>query len=411
MSRTAMLCALTALCLSCNPSLHAPSARLPQACDEPGPYLETLTYNVGLAPGVVPYATPRIAPVAEELAKFRDVGVMCLQEVWTDEARDAILASLALPEEQVYYADTRGQGDALEGVNVCRPGQIDALASCARDACADWPEEEHARCTLDACGGEIVSLYLRGGGDCLNCLVSSVGGSIDDAVGACTAPAPGVTHSYDGRNGVMLVSRWPLVNREAILLPSSIANRAALFASVELEGRETVELACAHISTWNRLPPSHRGPDGRKSFKDWDEEMIAQIEIVSRRLRERAGGRPQIFLGDLNAGPEIGRHISAAAPKVWSRVQGLGFESPASRARTPFCSTCSSNTLRSPGSKSYLIDHVLYRDPIGGSRLEPACVRSLLDEGHLRYFRGYDGRMREEHLSDHYAVAVSFIYR
>jgi hypothetical protein len=399
-----------ALSLSCNPRLMPSESRVPQACDAAGPYLETLTWNVGLAPGVVPLATPRIVPVAQEVARFRDVGLVCLQEVWTDEARDAVLAALALPEERVYYVDTSGQGDDLSGVNVCRPGQVDDLAACARSACAGWPDEEHARCALDACGDEIVSLYLRGGENCLGCLVSSVGESIDGTVRACTAPAPGVTHSYGGRNGVMLVSRWPLVRRESILLPSSIANRAALFASVELEGRETLEVACAHLSTWNRLPPSHRGPDGRKMFDDWDEEMIAQVDIIARKLAERAKGRPQLFLGDMNAAPGITKAMAEDMPKVWSRLVRHGFESPAVRAETPFCSVCRGNTLRDPSARDKLIDHVLVRDPVGGSRLMPVCTRSLVDGGHLRYFPGYDGRMVEEHLSDHYAVSVTFRY-
>jgi len=402
---------LLAFALACNPSLMAPSGkRYPSTCREPGPLIETMTWNVGLAPGVVPYATPRIKPVAEELAKFRELGVICLQEVWTQEARDAIVASLKLPVEQVYYVDTRGEGDNLKDVNVCKPSQIDALATCARRACGDLPEEEHAHCALRSCNSEIVSLYLRDGENCLNCLVSSVGHGIDDTIKACTKPGQGVSHSYDGQNGVMLISRWPLKNREAVLLPSSIANREALFATVELEGREPLELACTHASTWNQLPPSHRGPDGRKMFDDWDEEMIAQMEIISDKLRQRAQGRPQLFLGDMNAGPDVGRTIKGDMPKVWGRIRALGFSSPAAQAEEPFCSVCEGNSLRDPGSRDKLIDHVLMRDPVGGSRLEPKCVRSVIDDGHKRYFPGYGGTLMEEHLSDHYGVAVTFSY-
>jgi len=400
---------LLAFCLACNPSLLATGKRYPSECRNPGPVLETMTWNVGLAPGVVPYATPRIKPVAQEIAKFRDLGVICLQEVWTQEARDAIVASLALPADQVYYVDTRGQGDDLKNINVCRPSQIDALASCARDACGDLPDEEHAHCALESCNDEIVSLYMRDGENCLNCLVSAVGVSIDDTVRACTQPGHGVSHAYDGQNGVMLISRWPLKNREAILLPSSIANREALFATIELDGRESLELACTHASTWNQLPPSERGPDGKKTFKDWDGEMNAQMEIISAKLRERAQGRPQLFLGDMNAGPELGSSIDGDMPRVWSRIRALGFSSPAAQAEQPFCSVCRGNTLRSPGANNKLIDHVLVRDPVGGSSLTPLCTRSVIDAEHKRYFPAYGG-MLEEHISDHYGVTVTFRY-
>lgn len=402
--------ALFALCLSCNPNMLATGTRYPSACPNPGPILETMTWNVGLAPGVVPYATPRIRPVAEEMAKFRDIGVTCLQEVWTQEARDAIVASMALPEDQIYYVDTRGQGDDLKDTNVCSPSQLEPLVDCAREACGDLPEEEHARCALDACNGEIVSLYIRGGSDCLNCLVSSVGNSIDETMTSCTTPGQGVSHSYDGQNGVMLISRWPLKNRESILLPSSIANRAALFATIELEGREPLEVACTHASTWNLLPPSHREPDGRKMFDDWDDEMITQMEIISKKLASRAQGRPQLFLGDMNAGPTVAHDIREDMPKVWRRIRSLGFSSPAAQAEDPICSMCQGNSLRDPSSRSKLIDHVLMRDPVGGSELTPLCTRPVFDEGHKRYFPGPGGSLMEEHLSDHYGVTVTFRY-
>src|SRR6188472_3500396 len=107
----------------------APSGkRYPSECRDHGPILETMTWNVGLAPGVVPYATPRVKPVAEELGKFRNLGLICLQEVWTQEARDAIVASLKLPADQVYYVDTRGMGEEPAGSNVCSPSQIGPLA-------------------------------------------------------------------------------------------------------------------------------------------------------------------------------------------------------------------------------------------------------------------------------------------
>lgn len=404
--------ALVLLCLvscqwTCAPGLklHGPPVAT-DSCPAKGPVLEAMTYNVGLAPGVVSMATPRIKPVAEELAKFREVGVTCIQEAWTQEARDAIVASLALPAENVFYADSRGMGDDLSGINVCSRGQIEPIAKCVRDSCQGVPDEDRTICALAKCRKKLIDLHgLFGGGkNCLNCLVSSVGLHEDEVVRRCT-DGKGVSHAYDGQNGVMLISRWPLKNREALLLPSSTANRVALFATVEIDGLEPIELACAHLSTHNELPPSHRGPDGALMFSDWDGEMIAQIDLVAERLTARAGMRPQIFLGDMNAGPDLPDGISPAMPKVWNRLLALGFDSPAARADAPFCSTCAENTLRD-SSRSYLIDHVLTRDPKGGTDLEAVCARPVFDQ--RRVFRGYDGLWVDSHLSDHFGTAVTF---
>lgn len=405
---------ITLLALSCQVGLPS-KGTLPDGCPAGRPILEAMTYNLGLAPGVEPYSTPRIKPMAEALKQFRDVGVICLQEAWTQEAKDAIVASLALPAENVYYADTAGQGDDLTDISVCKPGQLDAVETCARDNCGDEPVEEQSRCAYKECRSTLVAIYgLFGGGEnCLDCLASAVGMSIDDVVATCKPPGHGVTHAYGGQNGQMLISRWPLKNRESVLIPSSIANRAALFATIELEGHESVEVACTHLSTSADVPPSHRGPDGKKMFSSWDDEMNAQMDIVSAKLKERAGSRPQLLLGDLNSGPGLGKSVTPDMPKVWSHIVSLGFTSPAAMAERPYCSVCPENSQRlidgdHPGS--HLIDHVLYRDPLGGSRLIPACTRRLLDSTHEVYYPGYDGRLVEGHLSDHYAVSVGFYY-
>ena len=400
-----------ATALACNPNLTAPAGkRYPSSCREPGHFLDAMTWNVGLAPGVVPYATPRTKAVAEELANFKSMGLICLQEVWTQEAKDAVVASLGLPADQVYYVDTRGMGEEPPGSNACSPRQIGPLAECVRENCADIDAaEETTVCANEMCHQELVSLYMDGGRDCLDCLVASVGKSLPAIEAQCTKPAPGITRAFGGQNGVMLISRWPLVHREWELLPASYSNRVALFATIELEGREPIEVACTHASTYAEMPPGYK-EDGKTVFGDWDDEMIKQISIISGKLAKRAGTRPQLFLGDMNAGPEIPPYVHAAMPKVWRKIVSLGFSSPAAQALTPFCSTCSGNSLRDADAQSYLIDHVLVRDPPGGSRLEPRCVRPVIDEGHMRYLKGYKDGLIEEHLSDHYGVNVTFSY-
>ncbi|HLD34620.1 MAG TPA: hypothetical protein VJB62_02035, partial [Patescibacteria group bacterium] len=205
---------------------------------------------------------------------------------------------------------------------------------------------------------------------------------------------------YDGQNGILLASRWPLNNREVIRLKSSFSNRVALFATIELVGFEPIEIACAHISTSNAVPPNY------PEFTTWDEEMIDQIKTISTRLKQRAGNHPMLFFGDMNAGPAIGEEILALAVHVWNRIVEFGFISPAARSLTPFCSMCNDNTLRPNGSKDYLIDHVLVRDPAGGTELKPVCAYPIYDQ--RRIFKGYNGEWVDLHLSDHRGVVVKF---
>lgn len=391
---------------ACNLSLEVPTSSVPSTCDGPG--LTATTYNVGLAPGVVPLATPRIAAVAEEVAKLRDTGLVCLQEVWTEAARDAIVAALGLPEDRMYWVETQGMGEEPPGSNVCRRGEIAPVADCVRERCASLADpEETTLCARQACHRQLLALHLKGGGDCLDCLAASVGLGLEEIEARCTRPAPGATRAYGGRNGVMLISRWPLVKRAWEMLPASYSNRVALYATVAVPDREPIEVACTHVSTWNELPPALKDDAGILMFPDWTQEMNRQVRSISATLAKRADGRPQLFLGDMNAGPSIGRAIRGTMPSVWRTIVSLGFSSPAARAAVPFCSTCEGNSFRSPDAGNYLIDHVLVRDPVGGSRLTPACARPVLDGRHLRMFRGY-GSLVEAHLSDHYGVSVTF---
>lgn len=386
---------------TCKPGTVAP--RYPTNCPNDEPLLETATVNWGVAPGVVALATPRIAPIAEEVKNLRGAGILCFQELWTKESKDAVTLALG-PDMHTYYVETRGENER-PGIDVCLPGEIGGLAACGKKHCSAEPDEEQTICTLRACHDELVNLYISGGRECLNCLTASVGHPVDEIVKICEQPTlqstiQGASRAYDGQNGVLLASRWPLKNPEALRLRASFSNRVALFATIELAGSEPIEVACTHLSTWNELPPNH------PEFSDWDGEMIGQVEDISKRLFERAGKRPSLFMGDMNTGPSRGGDVVEAMPKVWRRIESLWFRSPAACAEPAFCSTCSGNTLRSPTARSYVIDHVLLRDPKGGTELEPVCAHPFIDQ--RRRFPGYDGGLVDSHLSDHYGVIVKF---
>lgn len=372
-----------------------------------GPVLEAATINWGMAPGVISLYTPRLPVLAEEAEKLQGIGLICSEELWTLESKQVYIKALG-PDMHTFYAETRGENQQ-DGINVCTPSRVKETAACARKNCGNLPNEEQTICVFQECQGELYRIYLFGAPKCLHCLAASVGQSIDGVIDTCVQqkdkpPIAGASRAFDGQNGVVLASRWPLQNQEVLRLRASFSNRAALFATVELAGHESIEVACAHISTETKLPPNH--PD----FSSWDEEMNAQIEDISARLKERAGNRPSLFLGDMNAGPALDGWISSEAPKVWKRIEELGFHSPAIYADEPFCTICEKNTLRSfPGRGNYLIDHVLLRDPAGGTQLEPILVHPFLDQ--LYTFRGYGIDWEESNLSDHYGVVVNFRVR
>ena len=382
----------------------APVTKYPTTSVIEGPVLEAATINWGMAPGVISLYTPRLPAMAAEVEKLQGIGLICSEELWTMESKETYIEALG-PDMHAFYAETRGENQQ-DGVNVCTPSEVKEVASCARRKCANFPDEEQTICVFRECLDELAGIYIFGDPNCLHCLASSVGKSVEGVIDACVQqkdkpPIAGVSRAYDGQNGVVLASRWQLQNTEVLRLRASFSNRVALFATIELEGHESIEVACAHISTETKIPPNH--PD----FSSWEEEMKAQIEDTSARLKERAGNRPSLFLGDMNAGPVLDGWINSEAPNVWKHIEELGFYSPAIYADEPFCTICEGNTLRSyPGRGNYLIDHVLVSDPAGGTELEPILVHPFLDE--IYTFRGHGIDWEESNLSDHYGVVVNF---
>ena len=356
--------------------------------------LKVLTFNTGLAPGIVKFAQKRVEYVAEALAA-EDADVICLQEVWTKEAQEAIVQALALPPENVYYVETEGEGET--GQDHCAAGDIEEIMACAQEKCADEPPEEVTTCAARECVPHGVHLYLHSR-PCLNCLTACAGMSIPEIVDTCVNKG-GASRVYGGRNGVILASRWPLIDKGVEHLPSSGANRVALMARVEVPGSGSVEVACTHLSAKGDVSPTH------PAFSDWSEEQQAQLRLIADKLKFRAQGRPQLLVGDMNFGQ---RNDPVNSPLMWSSWKAaadLGFVSPAEYAEPPFCSWCGSNRLAS-GSENYLIDHALVLNPPKGGGLEPLdAYRVFVQPVRIR---DWNNQPVKTNLSDHYGVVVDF---
>ncbi len=387
-----LMCATAVLTASCGKS--GGGNALHDRCGPIDAQLTAVTYNAALGPGMVSLATPRTAPVAAAIAAT-EFDVLCLQEVWTKDGSDAVIAALGLPPTNVLTIDTSGLGESYE--DTCTADELRPLQSCVRKRCADVPDEQTTICALDQCHGELTNVYLRDKG-CLNCLAASAGKSPDGIVNLCTSD--GASRIQGGRNDVILASRWKLKNKEVVQLISSGANRVALLARVDVPQYGSVEVACAHLSSPDAIPPSQSG------FATWEDEQIAELKMISDRLFARANGRPSLLLGDMNAGPALSSTINASSKTVWDAALQLGFTSPAADSQPPFCSICGDNTLRY-GRSSSLVDHVFIRNAQTGTQLQSRCVDRLFDTPAT--ITGYDSKPVVTNLSDHYGVRVKLL--
>lgn len=369
----------------------------PEGTCESSPSFNAVTWNVALAPGMNRLSSPRAAAVADALRDL-DADVVCIEEAWRAEDKALIIAALAPRLPHAFSSDTSGTGE--NPADACDDGDLDSLRECASEKCAGAGEDS-TLCAMSECGSEILGLYLRHK-QCLNCLAAGVGKTLEEITSACV----GGNHAsrvYGGQNGLVLLSRFPLHDRETLLLPSSGANRPVLIATMEVPGRPPVEVACTHLSSPQRVPPMHTG------YGTWEEEQEAQVTLASERLAVRSGGEhPVVFLGDMNFGQENGRDIVAMSRDVWLLANRLGFESPAAFVEPPLCSVCAENNLRDSRMNQF-IDHVLLRNPPAGPRVV-ACETDRLFDRPVTVTDS-SGAPATTYLSDHYAIRVRLSYR
>ena len=384
-----------------------PVAFIGATCAETKAPLSAITWNVAMTPGMNPMYAERRAPIARVLQQL-EYDVLCVQEAWLDNDKRLLTLASGLPPANVFVHDTTGLNEDEE--DTCKNVPLDSLLECVSAQCVDVVKEETTICAIERCRGELRKVLVHDR-RCLNCLASQVGEGVETIGHACVHGT--ASRIYSGRNGVMLLSRWPLTDREVAFLPSSYANRPVLLAQVRVPGMRTaVEVACTHVSSPQPIPPFHRG------FVTWEDEQRAQVRVATEHLLSRAEGRPVIFMGDMNFGAGNGTTVVDYSRDALDDLYAEGWSDPAAGAVPPFCSVCGGNTVRGiSGGPGFLLDHIFYvsgfrlggrndRRESSGVTLQPLCVDRLLDR--KVSVIDHAGRDRSTNLSDHYAVRVKF---
>lgn len=391
--RSATIAALLAFA-ACGP---ASSDSRDARCDDMSAARKFLTWNVAAGPGMVPLAGPRSEAVLRAM-KDATFDVACLQEVWGADHALVIREALELSPYQTFYDDTADLRES--GSDVCDVDQLDVISECATKKCGKEPTPEVSICVRKKCRSQLVAVYSRPSGpECINCLVAMAGKSVAEIKRVCISE--GASRIQGGASSAMLIAKTGrLYGKEPLLLPSSSSNRTALFATVRLDNADgsklDVEIACTHLASAAKIPPSHSG------YSTWDEEKIGQLQLITQRLAERVLRKdrppvPAVLMGDLNAGPD-------ASPEVWSVVDAIGFVCPTSDPMTGAgCSSCGDNTLVE-GDTEASIDHVCFLNPPEGPALAASCTDRLFDEP--VEITGYEGEKIDSHASDHYAKRV-----
>lgn len=347
-------------------------------------------YNVGLATGYVDYAEERL-PQLGALLSALDVDVLCLNEVWTQEQIDKIIADTAVAYPYNYY---ELQFDDTVGPPACGIEETDVLLACVEEQCPGIPASEIAGCVLTKCRTEFESVQPS----CSSCLAANIGKEIPVIVDLCRNGGP--VWNYDGSDGLMVLSRAPLSNGAHMKIDSSLTQRGIVGVTVELPELGTVAFGCTHIAAdLAKDGVQYVGEHG--SFIEHNKFQAGQV--VEFMASYGAGADMVVLAGDMNSGPgsppELEEEIPDAGFKVLTDAGYVPYPWSAS-ANNTVCTLCDDNTHRLHAS-NIQIDHVFFGAALSGwdgvvSQIGTERLEVVLE----------DGSSVETNPSDHYGIRV-----
>lgn len=333
------------------------------------------SYNAGLAPGYVPSSEERREHTIEAIASL-EAELICLQEVWLQEDIDAVLAATAATHPHQFVEITT---EKVTDTPACTKKEIQPVVDCANKRCAD--SKDLVSCVLAECGEELGELSDA----CFDCAAANIGlNDIDLIAEACTTGSAQFT--WDGHNGLMLLSSLPLVEVGLTTADSWLVQRAWIGAELQ----EGVAVACTHLAADLSETTAYDG----EQFSSYEEEQAAQLSDVLAWLD--ATELPAVLAGDLNTGPELVGQV-AELPDNWQQVEDAGYIDANIAEDAAFCTWCpEENSLLDKGG-SKVIDHVAARD---ATAIDPLRLLDSPVE--------IDG-LGPTSLSDHFGVQVTVV--
>lgn len=351
--------------------------------------LTAVTYNGGLARGFVDYANERAQDVADAIANL-DADLVCVQEIWQPEHVDMLEAAATSTLPNQLFLEPLPDPNPGDPSCSTADTEFQEFETCARASCETAPPSELVDCVLGNCLYEYEALSS----DCAVCIGANVGGSIDEAVTACTSASQ--TYAYGGAFGIGILTSETITTSDSSVFASTFNRRAVLYVQLETEALGTVHVFCTHLTAIFSSIPWPR-PTG-----SWQQEQLLQITEMRDYIDATAGAEDTvILLGDFNTGPAGDGWV--AEFQINYNTLSQGFTSAFVDSPNAACTFCDVNPLNGgvDHDESVLIDHILHRNFTGTTD----AMRIL--DGPLNIT--VDGTPVETTYSDHYGVQVTFV--
>ncbi len=347
-----------------------------------------------------------------------DTDIVCIQEIFEKKDIKAVkdfLGSDENSEKYKYSWNLITDNEDVEAIPAaCSQSDIAPIGLCILMNCMGSGGLDPI-CIATECLGEIMALPA----DCRNCLLSEIGGIISgegdimEILMKCTVSQK-VEYKYSGNNGVMLLSKYPLKDRNFVSLSSSGVSRAAIYATLgKMESYDSdgnlrvyepkpgvgdVQIICTGLSK------PLEGEDYDGPFGSWQQEQMIQVsEILQLEVNEDVVQR--VILGDFAGNIAGGINIRERNPGPVSYILNEGWYDPyfdVHRDDEIPCTVCPENPLVDEIEPGFVPDHIFFRNRKG---YKFKTERLLINK-----FVHLDFEAREKikfSISDHYAVSTT----
>jgi hypothetical protein len=434
--------------LVCDEDVNAPPGPSPlllPCTGTPLPSISVDMWNPALYGSNAPYITARTPLVPQAIAGRTGTDIVCLAEVDNQPDRDAIVAATAGTLPNVYSpttslttpitnpADQSGQvpppptGPPCAGVD---PGLIDTAIGCVEMSCSNEGPgnaagqlDQTTSCVSGNCAEQFIDIEsTQPDGACFDCLIDYIATDelFSTVQSECTTDSTPPL-AYLGQENSMILSKYPLLNTDVLVLPSTLYRRSVLYAQVQLED-QTVDFYCGFlISTLIAADLPYDGNYGGSYLSDagvddstlgWDSEQLLQAQQLVAWVQSKSKGRPAIVVGEWRSSlADTGHGVGALNPQTMQLLQGsagwtAAVPGPTSgSAWVPQCSYCptSINPYNGP-TASYFVSQpflVGWPDPTNAMKDE-----SLVFTGNTVPLAGDAGAGP---LSPYYGVNISVL--
>ena len=286
------------------------------------PSLAVDTFNTGLYGGQAAFNDERRSAVYDAIAG-RPSDLMCLIETSLDA--DAIVqhASGTFPYSYFVRTDLDTQptdptdaegntpppptGPPCAGID---PSIVSSIYQCSAQNCTNTGDLNGyvatTNCLSASCAGPITQLYYQGQQQdaCVDCIIYYANAELPLSTGlkACTSD-PRQPFSSNGMNATLMLSRYPLINTQAFILPGTGFRRVVLYAQVKLED-QVVDFFCGHFVSplIDGVIPyvGNYGVDIPNQENGWEDEQILQARKIVPWIKATTT-YPAIIAGDWHA--------------------------------------------------------------------------------------------------------------